>query len=125
MTNKTIIKCGACGVTLQSQSGACPQCGSNKRHFEVTLEEGITVSDASFRARVSDKGKSPSKFREEYLKRRVTSRKSGKPATETRTIDRGRNRYKHKIETYEGTVEHNEDEKLTDHKKPKKKKKKH
>lgn len=121
MTDKTVIECGDCGEILQSQNGPCPKCSSNKKKIYKTLNEKITISESSFRGRVSDKGKSPSKFREEYLKRRVTSRKSGKPATETRTVDRGKNRYKHKIQLDNGTVEHVEDEKLSEHGKKKKK----
>ncbi len=103
-------KCGGCGrdlADIEKESSIsenrepCPDCGSVKRNYFITLEVRVNVSHTKF----SMKGKDSSGFlKQEVTIRESHSDKTGRPVIITKEVDRTNPEYTlfhHKVEEYD------------------------
>ncbi|MDR9817266.1 MAG: hypothetical protein WBJ06_06960 [Candidatus Methanoculleus thermohydrogenotrophicum] len=103
-------KCEGCGrdltdidkeSSISENREPCPDCGSVKRNYFITLEERVRVSNPKF----SMKGKDSSGFlRQKITIRESHSDKTDRPVIITKEVDRTNPEYTlfhHKIEEYD------------------------
>ena len=114
------MKCGECGETLEEPfdlplegRGPCPTCGSTVCHFEVTVNETLTIHDhVGMKARHGSSGKPffESKFGDSL------HHKTEQWMLREMIVDRENNRYKETITNPDtGEVIHHCEEPLSDH----------
>lgn len=114
------MKCQDCGEVLEEPSdlplegrSPCPKCGSESRHFEVTISETAIVHEhVGIKARHGASGKPflESKFGDSFY------RKTKEWVSREMTVDRENDRYKELITHPEtGEVIHHCEEPLSEH----------
>lgn len=113
------IECSDCGQALaqtpaeQEARNSCPNCGSTKRTFSVSI-----ISSATARDGVGIKAKRPGQKKPyiESVSMPTQSTRTGRMVHHERLIDRDNNQYQEKVTDYEtGEVIHHQVEPLTDH----------
>jgi hypothetical protein len=114
------VRCGNCGIELEESSSTpaddrtgCPACGSESRHFSVSISETVNV-----RSMLGLKGW-PATGGRPFIEQKVGDdlhRKSGRWMRLERVIDRAKNWYRELVTDREtGKVVHQCDEPLSDH----------
>jgi len=113
------VTCSECGSTIDETldpPGAlcpCPVCGSSSRVFGRVASDSITFRDG---AAFKQKRPGIKKPIAEGFVLPTVSKATGRAVEHSRRIDRGANRYTERVVEYDsGTVVHETDEPLTEH----------
>jgi len=110
-----ITRCGGCGTELKQNEERCPECGSTKKAYDVSITAGLVLRTGL-----------GTKHKRKGVKRPLKETKSGWKTSgdpklkdgviEDMVIDREKDEYHHVTrDAKTGEITHKEDEKLSEH----------
>jgi RNA polymerase subunit RPABC4/transcription elongation factor Spt4 len=111
----SLIKCGKCGIEIQSGTKQCPECGSTKKAFFEECTAGIVLRDSTI---IAHKRKGFHKFMTEMITRNKKSKDKNDPQEvyEERIIDKEKGTYDQIVRNPKtGIIIHEEHMRLSEH----------